>query len=276
MRLLFVLALAAAPAFAQVESREGIALQNEILELRQQVQQLQGQQGGGPAPAPVYQPAPAGGPAGGSDLSADLVVRVGALEEQVRTLQGRVDELNQQLQRQHDELAKQIGDLAFKLGQGGGAGPGTDQVQTPPADSGDAVAAPAAPAPTPRRTPELLLKQANNALNRRDYAGAEAAAQQAVAAGGPRTTDAQFVLARAQAGQRQYQAAAAAYYGIYQRAPRSGRAPEALLGVAGSLLALGDTKDACQAVAKLTAEFPRQEAGIRAGAASIRKRARCR
>src|SRR5271170_3984988 len=117
--------LMAAPALAQVESREGIDLQNQILELRQELQNLQQLQsqtnGAAPVPAPV--PTDSGNQAGtppvANDAVAGLVVRVAALEEQMRTLQGRVEELANTQQRDHDDLAKQIGDLAFKLGQGG-------------------------------------------------------------------------------------------------------------------------------------------------------------
>ncbi len=272
--------LAAAPAWAQIESREGIALQNQILELRNEIQQLQSQGGGGgePAPAPEASPAPSGGQ---SDIEANLVVRVTALEEQVRTLQGRVDELTNQLQKQHDDLSKQISDLAFKLGQGGGAaaapaeGGGDAGVQTVPAEA--PAPAPVPPPPPVRRTPELALKEGNAALARRDYAGAAAMANEVIAGGhGPRVGDAEFLLARAQYGQHQYQAAATNFYKVYSHNPRSNRGAESLLGVSNALLQLGDAKDACEAVAKLGAEFPHAEGGVKAGAVSVRKRAHCR
>ena len=43
----------ASPAMAQIDSREGIALQNQIYELRQELQQVQ-QQGPGPIPAAAF------------------------------------------------------------------------------------------------------------------------------------------------------------------------------------------------------------------------------
>ena len=46
----------------------------------------------------------------------------------------------------------------------------------------------------------------------------------------------------------------------------------ALLGVANTLIALNDSRDACQALAKLTVEFP---GAAKAGVASARKRAGC-
>jgi TolA-binding protein len=288
----------AARAQDQVDSREGIALQNQILELRQELQNLQQLQAGTAQPAappqayPQYpqdvQPPPAV-PAGAGDIVSQLLVRVSALEEHVRTLQGRIDELTANEQRDHDDLAKQIGDLSFKLTQGGTL-PATGAA---PADSGGAAAAaggmdlatPAAhaqaekpsQAAAPHRTPELALKQGSAALARRDYQAAEAAAREVLAAGHtPRTADATYLLARAQEGEHAYKDAAASFYAVYKANPKSARAAEALLGVGNSLLGLNDKADACQAMAKLGAEFPRPSPELRAGAASIRKRAGCR
>ncbi len=266
-----------APAGAQVETREGIALQNQIAELRQELQTVQqNQQSGGLAPsnlgpppgesAPQYQPS---GPGGGGDTAAQLVVRVSALEEQNRTLQGRVDDLTNQVQHDHDDLAKQIGDLAFKLGQApaGGSAPAAESFAEPTTQ-----AAPVAVPKPVHRTPELALREGNAALARRDYPAAEAAAREALAGHSPRTTDAQFLLARAEAGQHDYKQAAADFYQAYNHAPRSPTAPIALLGVANTLIALNDDRDACQALAKLSVEFPGAQ---KAGVASSRKRASC-
>ncbi len=264
-------------ASAQVETREGIALQDQIAELRQELQAVQQNQqagGGGGAPAaPQYQ-APPPGPGQYGDTAAELVVRVSALEEQNRQLQGRVDDLTNQLQRQHDDLSKQVSDLAFKLGQGG----------SQPASTGDAglgaapdavppQAAPPRPAAPPvRRTPELALREGNAALVRRDYAAAEAAAREVLATRSARGTDAQLLLARAEGGQHEFKAAAADYYQAYNRAPKSPSAPVALLGVSYSLIGLNDNRDACEALAKLSVEFP---GAARASVAGARKRAGC-
>jgi TolA-binding protein len=237
------------PALAQVESREGITLQNEILELRQQMANLQqlGNQAVPPSQSNLGPPEQEGGPppgyAGGSgDAVAQLTVRVSALEEQVRTLEGRITELENTEHHDHDDLTKQIGDLAFKVGQGGapaGEGapaPGPDTLPPPGAagtvpsvgDDGAGLAAPRQPrqpAIPPHRPPELALKQGNAALARRDYAAAEAAAREVLAMGhGAHTADANFLLAHAQAGQHQYQQAAATYYSIYKANPRTPRA----------------------------------------------------
>lgn len=257
--------LATCPAHAQIDSREAISLQNQILELRHEMQQG-GSGGNAPTAPPFTSSPPAGGPqaadaASAAGLTPQLLDRVSTLEEQVRDLRGQIDQLNNQVQQQNAALTKQIGDLNFAIQQGHPA---------------VAAAAPAV-APPPRRTPELTLQQGNAALGRRDYAGAQAAAREVLAGPrGPRQLDAQFLLAQSLAGQRQYQQAATAYYDVYNRAPRSARAPEALLGTASSLLALGDKTDTCQALQKLHVEFPAPAPRVHSAAAALHSRAGCR
>ncbi len=123
--VLFVLAASSGqPALAQVESREGIALQNQILDLRRQMQALQDQPGRGGG-SPTYlgrgaYPPPSGG---SSDLVAQLLTRVDALEEQVRQLRGRIDQTQNEVQRQGAEMGKRMEDMAFQAQnpQGGDA-----------------------------------------------------------------------------------------------------------------------------------------------------------
>jgi TolA-binding protein len=309
---LMVAAFAVGPAthaMAQIDSREGIALDNEILELRQHVQQLEQQMSGlqqlqtqaGVAPAPV--PAPMApmdsqgqaGPAPAGDALAQLVVRVSALEEEMRTLKGRVEELANTEQHDHDDLAKQIGDLAFKINPAGATPGGT----TPGMASPDAGAqgepsgmepppgflsptpAPAPPpaqmAPTPvHHTPEQALKLGQAALARRDYDTAAAAAQEVIAAGhGPRIADAEYLLAHAEAGKHNYKAAAAAFYGVYKASPRGPRAAASLLGVANAFLDMGDNPHACETLVKFNAEYPHPDSTLRGEVGSMRKRGGC-
>jgi TolA-binding protein len=299
MKLPFIIAVlllaAAGSARAQMDSREGIALQNEILDLRAQLQQLQQSQGQGGGVQGGYQPslpppspdqnspyaAPNPGASVNSDTAAQLVVRVGSLEDQVRELQGKVDDLTNQLQRQNDALTKQIGDLQFKLGQGGapaGGGGQSGDLLTPDAPEAAPRPAPqekpAAP-PPPRRTAENALREGNAALARRDYAAAAADAREVLDSHGARSTDAQFLLARAETGLHQYRDAAASYYLAYNREPKASGAPVALLGVANALIEMNDKADACQALAKLGAEFPKMSPTLHAAQASARKRAGC-
>jgi TolA-binding protein len=267
-----------APAFAQMDSREAIALQNQILELRRQLQELADQRGGNSSLGGAYRPPVAAAPSGGSDIVAQLLDRVSALEEQVRRLQGQVDEANNARQRAIDDLTKQIGDLNFRIQNGGGgaAAPAPRQpaLSPPPATPGGV---PDAPPPPPRRTPELIMQEGNAALARRDYPAAVAAAKEALA--GPRTprsTDAQFLLAQALMGERDFGQAALAYSDAYNRNRTGGHAPDALLGLAYAMAGLGDKPASCQALDKLRSEFPAPRPDVREAEAAARGRAGCR
>lgn len=277
------------PAAAQVESREGIALQNQILQLQQQVQQLQAQVRGGGGGSPTYlgrPPAPgAPAPSGSSDLTAQLLSRVGALEEQVRQLRGRVDQVENDVQRQGADLGKRIDDLAFQTGHGPtGTTPGT----TPGAPSAPATGPaalplmppPATPAQPPgpvKRTPELAMQEGNAALARRDYPAAEQAAREVLSnyRTSPRAYDAQFLLAQSLAGQRQFSQAAIAYDDTYNRARKGAHAADALVGLASALAAINEKKAACDTIGKLHAEYPNPRPDLREAAATTAQRAGC-
>ncbi len=275
-------------AVAQVDSREGIALQNQVYQLRQIVQGLQDQvaRGGGGSRQPAY--APPQQLSGGNDLLAQLLTRVDALEEQVRQLRGRIDETQNQVQRQNDDLGKRLDDLAFQVSpQGGGGRSGTQ----PGLQSGGAgMIAPSVgpgPAPTPLappparpsgpRTPEMALQEGNAALARRDYAAAEAAAREVLAnRTSPRAYDAQFLLAQALAGEKQYPQAAVAYDDVYNRARTGTHAQDARLGLAVSLTAINEKKAACDVLSRMPSEFPRLRPEVSAGMASTAQKAGCR
>lgn len=289
-----LLCAACPPAQAQVDSREGIALQNQIMELRQEVQALQAAQqngaampapapeGGEPMAAPPQYAQPGGQAAGGaSDITAQLLERVTALEDKMRAVQGRLDELANQQQRDHDDLAKQIGDLSFKLN--GGAAPASSGAAPggPPAPEGLAApegseAAPPPPAPAAvRRTPEQALKAGNAALARRDYPAADEAAHEVLAKKGPHLGEAQLLLARALAGEHEYKQSSALFLAVFKASPKSPRGAEALLEMANTSQTGGNKKEACAALALFAAEFPHPDAALAGSARSIRKRAAC-
>ncbi len=295
MRLVLAGVLAALVVFgaprvqAQVDSREGIALQNQILELRHQLQVLRDQlvTGGGsalggarqyPPPAPAY-PSPSGTAA---DVVSQLLERVSRLEDEMRSLRGRIDEIGNTMQRQNADLAKQIQDLNFKLenppspGKTAAVPNGPSSAKTTAAAPAPSPAGPAASGPK-RRPAELALQEGNAALARRDYTGAESAAREVLAGPrSPRDNDAKFLLARALAGKRDYANAAVAYDDSYKAARTGPRAQDSLLGLAESLGTLGEKRAACATLDQLKAEFPNPRPDLRDQISATRQQAACR
>lgn len=280
--------LVAPGARAQVDSREGIALQNEIYQLRSELRNLEDQiaRNAGSTIRPQYAPAPSSG-GGTGDLVAQLLTRVDTLEDQVRTLRGRVDELQNQLTQQNADLNKKIDDLAFQINPNGAtqAAPAVEPGAQPGAQPGpqpDMLRPPAAPPakpPAPRapRTPEIAMKEGDAALARRDYPAAEAAAREVLAnRTSPRAYDARLLLAQALAGEKQYAQAAIAYDDTYNSSRKGSHAQQALLGLASSLTMINEKKAACDTLARLHADFPQLRSDVASGAASIGQKAGCR
>lgn len=249
-----VLAASSSVAHAQdVSSREGLALQNQIMALQQQLSQIQasgGNSGALPAPSAT---AGSSSAVGGGDLTAQLLERVNMLEQQQREMRGEIDQLTNDLQKQTATLSKQISDAQFAAQNGGGAA-AASVAPAAAAASGADESGSAAAKPT---TPDALLAAGKAALQKRDYATAHENAEAALKnAKGSFKVDAQFLMAQSLAGEKQYRQSAVAYYDAYRQSPKSARAPDALLGVTASLLAMGDKKAACQALEKLKTEFP--------------------
>lgn len=251
-----VLAASTPLAHAQeVSSREGLALQNQIMALQQQLSQIQSSGGSGALPAPSATPAPSSG--GGGDLTAQLLERVNTLEQQQREMRGEIDQLTNDLQKQTAALSKQVADAQFAAQNGGGGAAAGAAAGAATAATASAVSGSGADAAAKPTTPDAMLAAGKAALQKRDYATAHENAEGALKnAKGSFKVDAQFLLAQSLAGEKQYRQSAVAYYDAYRQAPKSARAPDALLGVTASLLALGDKKAACQALGKLKSEFP--------------------
>lgn len=287
-------------------------LQQQVQALQQQMAAQSGS-GGSYLGRPAYQAPQAGS---GNDIVAQLLARVQTLEEQVRTLRGRADETQNALQKQGADLGKRIDDLAFQLqnpGATGGAPAGAappagpesptaapvgptqgpapgapiplqpgPTLSPPPATLGGVMAPPAQPAAPPAapvpRTPELAMQEGNAALARHDYPAAEAAAREVLNKfrTSPRAYDAQYLLAQALAGERQFSQAAIAYDDTYNRNRKGARAPEALVGLANALTAINEKRAACDTLGKLHTEFPQERPEVREAAASVQQRAGCR
>jgi tol-pal system protein YbgF len=273
---LLCFALSAGIARAQdatVTSREGIALQNQILSLQSQLQQMQAsvQQlqanggGGNNGPAPVTS-------GGNSTLTTQLLQRVTTLEQQVRDLTGQLQQLQNQVATQNGQLTKQIGDLTFQMQNGGHA---------PAAGAGGAAtaAAPATtlPAAVAKPTPVDLMQQGILALHQGNYKQSEGIARELLAKfpHSPRAYDAQFLLAQSLQGQQRYQQAALAFDDTYNRNHKGDKAPNALLGLAMTLSALNQKAAACSTLQTLHTQFPKPPAYLVEPIAATHKKLGC-
>ena len=263
----------ASPVQAQVETREGIALQNQILDLRRELDALRR---GGAVAAPS---APSRGSAASGDLVQQLLGRVQELEEENRRLRGRLDVADNNHRQMRAEVEKLRGDLDFRL-QALERGAGRPAATRPPqpGPAAQAQPAPASPAPSSApRTAEKAISDGQAALARREFAVAEAAAREAIRARpGARAQDASLLLGDALMGKRDFQNAALAYDEAYSRNRQGARAPEAMIGLANAFQGFGAKREACETLDNLRSNFPNLSGPQAQRAADSRRRAQCR
>jgi len=262
----------AAPVHAQMESREGIALQNQILDLRREIDSLR-RSGGGSLPAPS---ASSRGSSASGDLVQQLLGRVQELEEEGRRLRGQLDVAENNNRQLRGDLDKLRGDMDFRL-DALEKGAGRTAAPRPP-QPGQAQPAPANPAASSApRTVDKAIADGRAALAQRDFATAEAAAREAIRnRPGARAQDASLLLGDALMGKRDFQNAALAYDEAYNRNRQGARAPEALVGLANAFQGFGAKREACETLNNLRSNYPNLAGPQAERAADSRRRAQCR
>jgi TolA-binding protein len=279
-----LLPFATAQAQPMIQSQEGIALENQILALQNQLQQLQsgGGNGGSSLGGGSAAPAPSGNAAPPPSIVTSLLSQVGQLQAQVQQLNGQVDTLQNQVNTQHDATEKEIGDLKFQMTGGAGTTPGAPAAPgAPQALNGTLGTLPAAAAATapaaPPASPKAALAAGRAALAKHDYAAAEANARSilATAKTSPEGYQAQFLLAQALAGEGKPQDAAIAYDDAYNRSRTGSNAPASLLGLANSLTDINQASAACDTLASLNSQFPTPPPGLGPQISAASRRAHC-
>jgi TolA-binding protein len=280
--------LPAAARAQMITSREGIALENQILELKHQIQTMQ--QGGGNGGSVLGAPAPErSGQAPSSDLVASLLDRVHTLNGEVQDLRGRVDTLEHEVATQHDEIKQEIGNLKFQLDQGGKPGfqaPANAPQGAPPLPSaGKPHTLGTLPRESSRHAPEKAapahaeasLGAARAALSHHDYKAAEADAHAVIAKQGKRAGkgEASLILAQSLFHQGRHQEAAIAFDDAYNADRAGPHAPDALLGLANSLTAIHQNQEACDTLDSLTSQFSSPSPALKTRIEAARRRAAC-
>ncbi|OYX76555.1 MAG: hypothetical protein B7Y82_12890 [Sphingomonadales bacterium 32-65-25] len=213
-----------------------------------------------PAPAPETPPA--------TTPIADLTGRVDALEGQLKSMTGQIEAMEYKLRQLEDGQRRLKGDAEFRLNALENPG------GVPLAPAGDPAAVPgklpapsaATPAPAPPKPAVPAAKPATDAaawtaaypkVTARDWPGVETAMSQFIAdwPKSVRVPQAKYWLGRSFAARTQYPQAAKAFLDVYQSAPRSTPAPDALIALAGALNAMTKPKDACQVLGELESVY---------------------
>jgi tol-pal system protein YbgF len=110
-----------------------------------------------------------------------------------------------------------------------------------------------------------------------DYDAAEAAFQDYVSryADSAKAPEARYWLGKTLSVRGAHAEAATAYIGAVRGWPKSAWAPDAVVELSRSLVALNKTSDACATLAELGRRYPQAPAAVQNRAAATRKQAKC-
>lgn len=242
----------------------------------------------------------------------DFETRLSQDEDQMRQLNGQIEELTNTVDQLKQQLARQQSDtdLRFSQLQGGGAPPsaapnaasptvppplnpppgaGADLSQ-PASRSGNlgTLASPGAAAPTqtaaagaagtlPSGSPQDQYNYAFGLLTQANYPAAEQAMRAFVQRfpKDPLASNAQYWLGETFYVRRDYSDAATAFAQGYEKYPKGAKAPDDLLSLGMSLTALNQKADACKAFARLEHDFPAPAQAIKERLVSEKQHAGC-
>lgn len=231
------------------------------------------------------------------------------LEQDLRTVTGRMEDMAYQLRKLDDRLDKLAADMEYRLSQaksgdattaaagsdaaavavGGGAVAATPRIASaadgdvrPPAAQGNA--APAASdlggqqtASLPSKTPREQYARAFAQLERRQYAESAAGFSDFLKANpnDPLADNARYWLAETYYARGEYGRSAELFLDAYERSKTGPKAPDTLLKLGLSLAGLDKNKEACATFRELGRGFPNAPDAIKERAVQESKRIGC-
>ncbi|MUG34259.1 hypothetical protein [Commensalibacter sp. ESL0382] len=266
-------------------SRQVIALQNQVAQLKSQISQLQAQNTNFNDDSDNYRKKRHKDKDEDDSLSTnngllpDLVSRINNLEDQQRVMRGEIDDLSNQLKTQNDLVNKKIDDMNFAAGRGGASDGSSDDVVTDSKSEVSKKSSISDDSGTIKSVkPETgsTLKDGQQALLNGNFQIAESIAQKILSTPeGAKSPSARYLLAQAQAGQGNFKASSVNYYAVYKNFPKSPKAPSALLGVGYLMLKNGKVQEACQAVSLLHSKYPNVSTQVKSSALNLSRKAKC-
>ncbi len=217
----------------------------------------------------------------GRETGAPVVVQPAETQSEIAAQGDKINDVNQTLARLNGELEVIKHDLDQARQEGADLRAANaalaGQVAVLEKAVKDLTPPPAPPAPVPPPDPAGAFAAAKARLDAGDTAGAEAAFRDYIDhfGDGPDGPEARYFLARTLIARQAWPDAATAEIGAIRGWPHTRWAPEAVLGLSRSLVAMGKSADACQTLSELTRRYPGATALVRKSAAAIRAQAQC-
>jgi tol-pal system protein YbgF len=234
------------------------------------------------------------------------------LEQDVRSVTGRLEEVSYQLRKLEDRLTKLSADIDYRLSQMKAAGEGEaaaggskreagapsatggtpavapgNSSQSPPVDENTAkakaattgAAGPASPqtASLPPRSPREQYARAFSLLEKRNYEEAGTGFDEFLKAhpDDPLADNARYWLGETYYARGDYAHSAEAFLDAYDKNKTGPKAPDTLLKLGLSLAALDKKKEACATFRELHRAFPNAPGAVKDRAAEEGKRLAC-
>lgn len=299
------LLLAGFAAPAQAQNSEFRELINRIERMQGELSTLQQTVYKGRRPPPPVSGAPGRGSAGGIDrrVTARIEVRLSQLENELRRMTGKAEELEHAVGQFNARLEKLVSDVdsrltALEQRQGVGTSPTgpAGAPAPPPPDSNPSPGAPdapprnlgtisprdlaAAPPPTlPNGTPKEQYEYATSLLLADQNIEKAETALRAFIDKHPKhrlASNAYYWLGETFYVRRNFQKAVHIFAEGYQKFPKGGKAPENLLKLGMSLGQLKQNKKACTAYASLLSYFPKASRTLKSRVGREQRRLKCR
>ncbi len=287
--VLLALGIATVPVPAAAQSLELYEITDRLDRLQREVQTLQ---------RSVSRDAASGR---NSDAATQAEIRLNEFEGLIRSLEKRIETLENDSRRDAQRLDKLASDLELRLRtleQGAPPSPtaappreagasiigGTAAPDAPPRPLGTlklgaaaAVPPPAAPVLPPGSAKEQYDHALTLTLKEADY-GKAGAAFRAFIDTHPKhdlTGNAYFWLGRTHFVRKDYEGASFAFADGYRKFPRGSKAPDNLYNLGMSLRELGKKREACTAFARLLDKFPKINRTLKNRVSRQQKRLKC-
>jgi len=252
---------------AAAQAQDASALSGRLDRLERDLQVIQRQ---------AYRDQTGGGGGGDSmtaEGSAQLFIKIGQLEEQMRDLTGQIEQLSFKVDQTQQRLDRMSSDVDYRFqslekGPGGASGAGA-VAEPPPATtqtSGSTVGvlgatqgaqpAPAHPAQTPATAAEAY-RDAFNLLKKADYPAAETAflAFLKQYSDTEYAGNAQYWLGETYYVRGQFEKSAVAFADGYKKYRKGPKAPDSLLKLGFAMRKLNQNDKACAALDQFVKEF---------------------
>jgi tol-pal system protein YbgF len=191
----------------------------------------------------------------------EMAQKLDTAQGDVRTLRGRVEELensNEALRKQQREL---YADLDKRIASAGAGGPGPS-IGTPGVIGSQPVPGVVSGTPGSAATEQAAYSQAFDALKAQNYAAAITGFRSFLSTypASPIAENAQYWLGEAHYAKGEYDQAAAAFRTVGERWPNSRKSPDALLKLGFSQLEMKRYAEARVSLADVTRKFPDSDA----------------